>query len=390
VIRVLHLSTGTLFGGVETYLLTLVRYGRATGSLDSSFALAGEGRLGEELRDLGAEVHPLGDVRVRRPMSVRKARGRLANLLGRERFDVVICHSPWAQALFASVARRAGVPVAFHLHGHVTGRHWLERWARRSAPDLVLTNSDFTASTLHNLYPNARAELVRYPVEACGGPLDPAARLAVRQELETPSEDVVIIQSCRMEPWKGHRLLLEGLAGLRDIPGWTAWVVGGAQRASEVAYRRELEKIAERAGIANRIRFVGQRRDVPRLLRAADIHCQPNLGPEPFGIAFVEALYAGIPVVTTGIGGAKEIVTASCGILTEPGDAAGLSAALARLIADPESRRRLGEGGPPRAAQLCDPDTQVRRLAAALAGIGSDHEKGRASRPSSSLASGAR
>ena len=57
-----------------------------------------------------------------------------------------------------------------------------------------------------------------------------------------------------------------------------------------------------------------QRDDVPRLLAAADIFCQPNLGPEPFGIGFVEALSAGLPVITTATGGALEIVDGDCGI----------------------------------------------------------------------------
>ena len=67
------------------------------------------------------------------------------------------------------------------------------------------------------------------------------------------------------------------------------------------------------------MRWLGQRRDVPELLAAADIYCQPNVGAEPFGIVFVEALYTGLPVVTTALGGALEIIDASCGVLVPPG-----------------------------------------------------------------------
>ena len=73
---------------------------------------------------------------------------------------------------------------------------------------------------------------------------------------------------------------------------------GGAQRSHEAVYLAELRQAADRAGIGDRVRFLGQRTDVPDLLAAADVFCQPNTGPEPFGIAFVEALYAGLPVVT--------------------------------------------------------------------------------------------
>jgi glycosyltransferase involved in cell wall biosynthesis len=123
-----------------------------------------------------------------------------------------------------------------------------------------------------------------------------------------------------------------------------------------------LQAEARAAGIADRIRFLGQRSDVPHLLAAADIHCQPNTGPEPFGIAFVEALYAGLPVVSTRIGGAAEIVNETCGVLVPPADPAALASALGALIADPAARARLASAGPARAGQLCDPGTALARL----------------------------
>jgi len=150
---------------------------------------------------------------------------------------------------------------------------------------------------------------------------------------------------------------------LRDLPNWIAWIVGGAQRPRELSYLNSLKKAAVTLGIANRVMFLGQRSDVPRILAAADIHCQPNTGPEPFGITFVEALYAGIPVVTTAMGGAQEIVDDSCGILVRPDDPEALAAALRHLVQEGGLRKRLGAAGPNRARQLCDPATQIAKLA---------------------------
>ena len=118
--------------------------------------------------------------------------------------------------------------------------------------------------------------------------------------------------------------------------------------------------------------FLGERRDVPALMRAADIHCQPNTAPEPFGLAFVEALDAGLPVVTTAIGGALEIVTPGCGVLVEPGNPAHLASALGALVADAAARHRLGSAGPARARALCDPTRQLEALAGILAGVRAD------------------
>ena len=78
--------------------------------------------------------------------------------------------------------------------------------------------------------------------------------------------------------------------------------------------------------MVERVRFLGQRSDIPDVLGAADIHCQPNVDPEPFGVAFVEALHAGLPVVTTAIGAAPEVVDATCGVLV-PKDAGALAGA---------------------------------------------------------------
>jgi glycosyltransferase involved in cell wall biosynthesis len=125
------------------------------------------------------------------------------------------------------------------------------------------------------------------------------------------------------------------------------------------------------------VKFVGQRSDVPELLAAADVHCQPNAGPEPFGIAFVEALYAGLPVVSTRLGGAAEILDASCGVLVPPADPAALAAALGALIDDPGARARLGAAGPARAAHLCDPAAALGRLEGLLAGVAAAPRGGR-------------
>jgi glycosyltransferase involved in cell wall biosynthesis len=311
----------------------------------------------------------LGSVRVSRPWTVWRARQRLDALLGRHGFDAVLTHGCWPHAVFARVARRRRLPVVFWAHGLQSGRHWLERWARRAGPDLVLANSRATRDTIANLFPSSRAEVLYLPVAFPDLPERESSRQEVRAALGAPPEAAVIIQASRLERWKGHELLLEALARLAGIPGWICWVVGGAQRPAENRYLAELESLAARRGIAGRVRFLGQRADVPQLLTAADIHCQPNTGPEPFGIAFVEALYAGLPVVTTALGGALEIVDPSCGVLVPPDAPEALAAALRHLVEQPRLRQRLGQGGPARAAKLCDCCRQLGWLAAHLSEV---------------------
>ena len=364
-LRVLHCSAGNMHGGVETVLNTLARERARNPRLESEFALSFEGRSSAELRAAGATVHILGPARMSQPWTIWSARRRLGRLLAARSIDVVVTHGSWPHLLIGPTVRRRGRPLVYWMHDLTQGTHWIDRMASRTSPDLALVNSRCTAEVLPGLFPSTPGEVFYCPVSP---PAVDAleARATIRAELDTPLDATVILQASRLERWKGQGLLLAALAHLRDRAHWVAWIAGGAQRPAEHAYLNELIRSAREAGIADRIRFLGQRSDVPRLLAAADIHCQPNTGAEPFGIAFVEALYAGRPVVSTRLGGAAEIVDESCGLLVPPGDARALAEALTRLIDTPDLRSRLGAAGPARARRLCDPAQALTRLESLL------------------------
>jgi glycosyltransferase involved in cell wall biosynthesis len=367
-LRVLHLYAGNLYGGIETLLVTLARFRDLGAPMLPEFGLCFHGRLWDELKATGATVHDLGEVRFSRPWTVWRARTRLRGLLSRERFDVVVCHACWPHALFAPVARRSCVPLVFWAHDVATGSHWLEKRARRTPPDLILANSRYTASTVIQLFPAVPTEVLHSPVPSPAVIDRVAARRAVRQELDAV-HDVVILQSSRLESWKGHSLLISALHHLRAEPAWVCWMTGSAQRPHEADYLSELQAQAAAIGVSDRLRFLGHRGDLPSVLAAADIHCQPNIGPEPLGVAFIEAMYAGLPVVTTAQGGALETVDHTCGVLVPPGDAVRLADALQRLVDAPAERLRLGQAGPPRAAAVADPSIGLSRLHDILQGV---------------------
>src|SRR5687768_1733288 len=103
--RILHLYSGNLFGGIEAILVTIAR--RSGGDARHEFALCFDGRLRTELAAAGAAVHALGAARISRPHSIRASRRALHTLLVTQRFDAAICHAPWSQAIFGTVVRRA-------------------------------------------------------------------------------------------------------------------------------------------------------------------------------------------------------------------------------------------------------------------------------------------
>jgi glycosyltransferase involved in cell wall biosynthesis len=366
--RVLHVHSGNLFGGIETLMCSVARHAGPDSEVEHDFALCFNGRLNDTLQASGAIVHHLGEARYRNPWRIATARRKLRHLLVGRSISCVVCHSAWAQGIFGPVARSAGVPLVFWLHGAANGRHWLERLAARTPPDLVIANSSYTQGTLARLYPGVGSDVLYPPVDhpvTVGRTADD--RAAVRQELDTSENAVVIMQSSRLERWKGHRLHLEALARIADDPRWICWMAGGAQRPQESRYLDELRRLTQRLGLERRVRFLGERHDILRLLMAVDIHCQPNSEPEPFGIGFVEALYSGRAIVTTDMGGAREIIDATCGVLVPPGDVVALAEALRRLVSDRGDRVRLGAAGPARASLLCEPRRQLGRLDALCA-----------------------
>jgi len=366
--RVLHITSGNMYGGVESFLTTLVREAHSTPTMQSEFAVCWSGRFSEELERLGSRPHRLGHVRLSRPFTVIRARRALRDLLRRERFDVVVCHQPWPCVVFGSVVRGQGFPLVVWVHMAGEGRHWLERLCRRTRPDLAICNSRFTATAASKWLPHAHIEHVYCPVSReSGQSLEARGRL--RQQFGTPADDVVIVQVSRLEPWKGQRVLISALAGLRNVPSWTCWIVGGPQRQEDVAYLRDLHELARQHGVADRVRFLGERSDVLAVLRAADVFCQPNTSPEPFGLSLVEALVAGLPVVTSGIGGACEIVDQTCGVLTPPGDISALAAALRRQIDEPAFAQGLRDAAAVRPRTICDPSRQMHRIQQVLSSV---------------------
>jgi glycosyltransferase involved in cell wall biosynthesis len=341
---------------VETFLLALARFRTLAPSMEMAVALTSEGRIAAELRAAGVPVAILGEARLSRPLSVRRARRALGALLRTEPPGVVVCHQAWPLALVGPVVKRRSIPLVLWMH-MAASRHWLDRLAWRVRPGTVVCNSMFTASTLPKT--DARIEVVYAPVD-----VDAANSGWVR--LEADRRHVVIVQVSRMEPLKGHTVLLDALGRLRDRAEWTCRFAGGAQRPHEARYMDSLRAQANALGIAGRVEFLGDCPDVPSLLAGADIYCQPNIEPDAFGLSVIEAMAAGLPVVTSAIGGPKEIVDETCGVLVPPRDPAALTAALTALIDNRGHRERLGGNGPARARALCDPGVQMPRIAGIL------------------------
>jgi glycosyltransferase involved in cell wall biosynthesis len=369
-IPVLYASHEAELGGAERSLLELLR------SLDRTrftphLAGAAEGPLADAARKLGVAVH---DVPMRFHGCVRKGIGllraarTLRRLLARERIALVHTNTLIAGYCGVLAARAARIPSIWHVRD--LGYPKLGRRAARAATWRI-ANSLATAAALGD----PRTDVVYNGVGADFFAPHPNARRAVRRELGVPPRELLVAMVGRLDPGKGHRVLLDAAAILRAQRARATFLVIGdalfdAARGRLATYRHELESAAQNLGVARGFRFLGQRADVARLLAACDLLVHPATEPEAFGRAIAEAQAAGLPVIASHIGGIPELVTEGRdGTLVPPGDPTALAAALATLLADAPLRHRMGDAAREKAERCWTAAQHARAVEAVYARV---------------------
>jgi colanic acid/amylovoran biosynthesis glycosyltransferase len=254
---------------------------------------------------------------------------------------------------------------SFTMHGP-TEFYAIEQFnlARKvAAADLVVCISDFCRSQLMLLSPPADWD--KLVVVHCGADLD-RYRYRSRSPQGAPEEALAVLCVGRLVPRKGQAVLLEALTQLG--PGVTVTFLGSGPAGAD------LDEMAERLGVADRVIFAGARGqdDIPLLLDAHDVLCLPSFA-EGVPVVLMEAMAAGLPVVATTIAGVPELVTDGVsGLLIPPGRADVLAGALRLLASDPDLRGRLSESG----RAVVEAGFDSRKCAAELAALFESRPKG--------------
>jgi glycosyltransferase involved in cell wall biosynthesis len=172
----------------------------------------------------------------------------------------------------------------------------------------------------------------------------------------------VVVCACR-----AHRE--KGISGLLRAFDAVCRAVGNDARQPTLVYfgdgpaLRELRELHDTLESRDRIVLAGYRADAPELLSGADVCVVPSLWQEAFGLAALEPMTYGIPVIASRVGGIPEIVVdGASGVLVEPGDEVALEHALLRLLLDQGERDRLGRQGLVRARTLFRREDAVQQL----------------------------
>jgi L-malate glycosyltransferase len=351
VCQVLH---GLWVGGAEVLAARLAR--QLSGSCRFVFVCLDQlGSLGQQLRNDGFPVHVLN----RHPGFDWSCSRHLANLLRRERVDVVHAHqyTPFFYGMMARLLYRRP-PVLFTEHG----RHQPDypRRKRSIANRLFLRRHDRVVgvgeAVRQALIQNEGIPADRVGVIYNGINLAPFAkgtpdRAALRREIGVGAQDLVIFQVARLDYLKDHATAIRALAHVvqRRKDAKLVLVGEGPELGS-------IQEVVRRFQLESNVRFLGLRTDVARLLSAADLFLLTSIS-EGIPLTVIEAMAAGIPVVATRVGGLAEVVAdGQTGLLAAAGDDVGLAQHILHLAANPALAQQMGQCGKVRAQQAFSED----------------------------------
>jgi glycosyltransferase involved in cell wall biosynthesis len=342
--RVLFVDHTGQIGGAELILLDVV-----AGRENSSAFLFEDGPLATALTDRKLKLinskWGRGLSQFRRDsrfLSAAPLAGRLAAIVAEiaqaaRSHDVVYANSQKAFVLAAVANVFVRRPLIWHLHDIISPEHF---GAMQRRMQVMLANARATrvivpsrAAAAAFMEAGGKRELLEIVANGLALPPEPRTAAELRQSLGLPAGPLVGVFS-RLAAWKGQHVLLEALT---ELPNVGCIVVGDAL-FGEQAYAAELKQMVLERGLAGRVRFLGHRSDVPKLMKAVDVMVHPSIDPEPFGRTLVEAMLSGVPVIATNAGAAPDILEGGkAGTLVPPNDAAALGRAISAVLAKPET-----------------------------------------------------
>ena len=347
-ISILQVVPGLETGGAERTTIDIARALTAAGY--RALVASEGGRLEDELRRAGGELRRMA-LDTKQPVKLLANARALAKLISAENVAIVHARSraPAWSALFA--ARRARVPFVTTYHGIYNAQNPLKRWYNSVMlrGDAVIANSQWTAQHILSAYRFRPKLLTVIPRGIDLSQFDPAKidPLQIQRQREqwgASADQRVILLPGRLTRWKGHRVFIDAVArlpgNLRD--NVRAVIAGDTQGRDE--YLRELQEAIRRLEMQAVVSIFPHVSEMALAYAAADVVVSASTDPEAFGRIPPEAAAMGRPVIATDHGGARETVLAGVsGLLTPPGDALLLAAALQDLLT--RSRGELDEMG---------------------------------------------
>ncbi len=287
----------------------------------------------------------------RSPFSLRNigAYRALKRLIKNGGYDVVHCNTPVGGILSRMAARRlckrGRTAVIYEAHGFHFFRggarkNWLlwypiEKWFSRYT-DILITINQMDFSVAKEKFKAKRVE----HIPGVGLDLSRFERAeretSLREEFGLGEDARIVFSVGELNQNKNHRVILEALAILKD-PRVHYFLAGNGP------LREELGALADKLGIGENVHFLGYRRDIPSLLKNADVYAFPSLR-EGLGMASIEAMATGLPIVTSNRHGINDYSEhGRTGFKYDPHDAAGFAEGIRAILDDDVMRQEMGD-----------------------------------------------
>ena len=370
--RIVYLSPSGQMGGAEACLIDAIAVLREARPHWSVSLIVGEdGPLSGRAQQHGTEVHllplpaalaQLGDSgfssraalatrMISTTPSVLRYRAQLRSLLNRIKPDLIHSNG-FKMHVLGALAKPLGSALVWHIHDYISSRPVMAQVMRRlsARPDAIIANSKHVAEDTREVV-GRRAHIVPILNVVDLKQFTPEGLILDLDELSglpaaTPGTVRVGLVGT-LAWWKGHRLFIRGLAEVDHSVPIRGYYIGGAiYKTQSQESLDELRAYASKLGISDRFGFTGIVSEPGAAMRALDVIVHASTEPEPFGRVIVEAMACGKPVITTGLGGAAEIVSLGDFSLTiDPNQPSSVGTAISKLAADPQLRDRLGSNG---------------------------------------------
>ena len=345
--RVMFIVPRLRVGGAERHVATLLTHLDGT-RYEASLLSLGEG--GRNFDDVAAAGIPARALRrTRRGLAL--ALVQTTRHVRHVRPDVVVVQGANAEAIGRIAAVLTGVPrtvVWVHNCGDVAPRRRIRRIADQILEPATsayygVAHAQWTYLTRDLKFPPDKVRIIHNGVDPAPFDTDDSRGRdgVLADEFEIPVGAPVVGIVAVLRPEKDHAtFLFAARLVLQEEPRTVFLIVGHGDR------RADLERLAAELGMADSVRFTGERSDIPALLKLMDIFVLSSRTVECFPMALLEAMAAGKPAVCTAVGGVPEIILdGTTGHLVPVGDPAAMADRLVALVRDPDRARAMGTAG---------------------------------------------
>ncbi len=278
--------------------------------LESCAWIPGEGPASEKAKEMGVSCHQYDPTQAFTPSKIQLAlcNWKVGRLLRPHRPGLIHVHSPFvygALSLGFKISQLKSV-VHIHLEEEKEGL----RWALKKPPDVIITCARFLVEHVRSILPEhcqRTQSIVAIPNAVDTNRFHPGDKLAAKLQVGAPLQIPLVLMAANLAPHKGQATALRAAAILKEKGVIAHFWFAGVERGGGKEYTAYLQTLACDLGVAEQVRFLGHRRDMPDLLRAADFFVLPST-MEGLPLSILEAQASGTPVIAAPTAGIPEVV----------------------------------------------------------------------------------